>query len=325
MTRTAACGKDANGQTIACGSKTGKSAFLVFFGQQVVEEMLDTQRAGCPPEYINVPIPEDHEYRMKDPGHTVMPLLRSRYAQSSGSGPGNPRQQLNEITPWMDGGLIYGTAKGWSDVLRTFPNGTLHPEGKLASDEDAGYFPARNTLRLPMANPPPPSYHSRWVKGSETAKVDRFFVLGNPRGNENAFLLSFGVVLFRWHNQFAEYLHETRRTWSGERVFQEARKWATATYNSIVYYDWLTQWLGEALEEYPGYDPALDPQIEQFFQTAAMRFGHTLVTPGAYMRDYTCTKCKRLAFYGLGMPGHQPQPGQSAGEGAVRTCNIYWR
>ena len=30
--------------------------------------------------------------------------------------------------------------------------------------------------------------------------------------------------------------------------------WATASYNSIVYNDWLTQWLGEALEPYAGYD-----------------------------------------------------------------------
>ena len=200
MTRSADCGPDDEGLSVACGSKTGKSAFLVFFGQQVVEEILDAQRAGCPPEYFNVPIPEGHEFGStgKIPGKSVMPLLRSRYAQSSGPGPGNPRQQLNEITPWMDGGLIYGTAKGWSHVLRTFPNGSLHPRGQLASDGDTGfgYFPARNTLRHPLANPPPPAFHAQWVDKGETTRVNRFFMLGNPRGNENAFLLSFGVVLF---------------------------------------------------------------------------------------------------------------------------------
>lgn len=41
-------------------------------------------------------------------------------------------EQLNEITPYLDGGLVYGTAKGWADVLRTFTNGTLARHGLLA-------------------------------------------------------------------------------------------------------------------------------------------------------------------------------------------------
>ena len=71
--------------------------------------------------------------------------------------------------------MIYGTAKGWADVLRTFPNGTLHPYGQLASDKDEGLFPVRNDIRLPMANPPPPARHSEYIKAHETAKVKRFY------------------------------------------------------------------------------------------------------------------------------------------------------
>lgn len=184
----------------ACGSKTGKTAFLVFFGQQVVEEILDAQRPGCPPEYFNIHITK--ESKLSKSEKKEMPLLRSRYDQTTGYSPGNPRQQvnkqmkllsrirvnfftlckflhyvlqLNEITPWIDGGLVYGTAKGWADVLRTFPNGSLARDGLLASQDDEGLFPVKNDLRLPMANPPPPAYHHRWVEHHETAKVDRFF------------------------------------------------------------------------------------------------------------------------------------------------------
>ncbi|XP_018017793.1 uncharacterized protein LOC108674361 [Hyalella azteca] len=42
------------------------------------------------------------------------------------------RITLNEITPYLDGGLVYGTAKGWADALRTFSNGSLAPHGLLA-------------------------------------------------------------------------------------------------------------------------------------------------------------------------------------------------
>ena len=83
--------------------------------------------------------------------------------------------KLNEITPWFDGGLVYGTAKGWTDVLRSFPNGTVHKWGELASMDDQGYFPVQNTIRLPMANPPPPARHCTWTQKQETAKVKRFF------------------------------------------------------------------------------------------------------------------------------------------------------
>lgn len=40
--------------------------------------------------------------------------------------------QLNEITPYLDGGLVYGTSKGWADALRTFSNGSLAQDGLLA-------------------------------------------------------------------------------------------------------------------------------------------------------------------------------------------------
>jgi len=88
MTRTPACGKN---KQEACGSKTGKTAFLVFFGQQVVEEVLDAQRPGCPPEYFNIEIPEKNKFNVT--GKKTLPLLRSRWSQTTGQSPGNPRQQ----------------------------------------------------------------------------------------------------------------------------------------------------------------------------------------------------------------------------------------
>lgn len=69
---------------------------------------------------------------------------------------------------------MYGTTKLWSDQLRTYKNGTMDPDGRLAFSHE-GLFPEYNTHRLPMANPPPPFYHGHYTKMHETAKVERFF------------------------------------------------------------------------------------------------------------------------------------------------------
>lgn len=69
---------------------------------------------------------------------------------------------------------MYGITKQWADELRTYANGTIDKDGRLASTDD-GRFPDYNTHRLPMANPPPPFYHHQLVKQHELHKVSRFF------------------------------------------------------------------------------------------------------------------------------------------------------
>ena len=62
---------------------------------------------------------------------------------------------MNEITPWIDGGLVYGTTKAWADALRSFEGGRLADNSMNVEGEEG--FPEENTLGLPMANPPAPA------------------------------------------------------------------------------------------------------------------------------------------------------------------------
>lgn len=64
-----------------------------FLGQHVVEEILDAQRPACPPEYINIEIPDNHSYRTNN--YKEMPVLRTRYDERTGQSPNNPRQQVS--------------------------------------------------------------------------------------------------------------------------------------------------------------------------------------------------------------------------------------
>lgn len=143
-----------------------------------------------------------------------------------------------------------------------------------------------------------------------------FAELGNPRGNENSFLLTFGVLWFRWHNYLASTIRRhnpDRIEWPSERVFNEARKWVIATQQHIIMYEWLPAWTDTShFPRYTKYDPSVDPQIDQFFQSAAFRFGHTLVVPAVYIRDYGRNKCSTNFT-------------ETWGRNAVRTCNVFWR
>ncbi len=65
---------------------------------------------------------------------------------------------------------------------------------------------------------------------SETSSDLTFAEIGNPRGNENPFLLTFGILWFRYHNFKARQLKANHDDWNDERLFNEARKWTIAIY-----------------------------------------------------------------------------------------------
>ena len=44
---------------------------------------------------------------------------RSIYDLATGTDPGNPRQQLNEITGWIDASNVYGSDSERAEALRT--------------------------------------------------------------------------------------------------------------------------------------------------------------------------------------------------------------
>jgi len=139
--------------------------------------------------------------------------------------------------------------------------------------------------------------------------------LGNPRGHENPFLLTMGVIWFRWHNLLAQELKSAHPKWTDTKIFDEARKWVIASHQRIVVYEWLPILLGEELPKYSRYDPSIDPQISHVFQSAAFRFGHTLVTAGGIKRNADCSSVDKLDI---------PNPHHS-NEHIIRTCNSFWK
>ena len=137
-----------------------------------------------------------------------------------------------------------------------------------------------------------------------------FSAIGNPRGDENPFLLSMGILWFRVHQFWARQLHASYKTFEIEEfeedewLFNRARQFTIATYQHIVYDEWLPLFLPRkypegVMDPHPynstigysayfdrlGYNQAINPQVPHIFQSAAMRWGHTVVTPGIWRRQ----------------------------------------
>ncbi|XP_050587416.1 peroxidasin homolog isoform X1 [Bombus affinis] len=181
-----------------------------------------------------------------------------------------PREQLNQLTSYMDGSQVYGYDDALARDLRdlTTDHGLLR-EGPA--------IPGHKPL-LPYANGQFVDCRRNPVESSINC-----FVAGDIRANEQVGLLAMHTIWLREHNRIARSLRDINPQWNGEKLYQEARKIVGAEMQHITYQYWIPHVFGRTAEEllgsYRGYDPNLDASISNVFATAALRFGHTLIQP----------------------------------------------
>uniref|UniRef100_A0A8D2NES2 NAD(P)H oxidase (H2O2-forming) n=1 Tax=Zonotrichia albicollis TaxID=44394 RepID=A0A8D2NES2_ZONAL len=237
-------------------------------GFHVLLDILDTEKPGCPAEFLNIHIPSgDPVFDPAGTGDVVLPFQRVRWAAETGQSPNSPREQTNGVTGWLDGSSIYGPSHSWSDALRSFQGGQLAagPNGSLPRQTDG---------RVPMWKALDPSTGQGGPQG--------IYDLGSAWGNESPFLQAESIAWFRYHNHVAAALAQQHPAWSDEDLFQHARKRVIATFQSIVLYEWLPTLLGTQVPEYQGYQQHLDPSLSPEFVAAARQFLATMVPPGVY-------------------------------------------
>uniref|UniRef100_UPI003AAC009E dual oxidase 1 isoform X1 n=1 Tax=Centroberyx gerrardi TaxID=166262 RepID=UPI003AAC009E len=280
-------------------STRNQTVLSVFFGYHVTFEIFDSRLPGCPPEFMNIPIPTgDPFFDPSGTGKVLLPFQRGPWDKESSQSPNNPRIQVNLVTAWIDGSSIYGPSTSWSDSLRSFSGGLL----TSGSEWD---MPKQGGERYLMWSAADPSTGEHGPQG--------LYELGNAWANENMFTAAEGIIWFRYHNYVASKLHEEHPEWSDEKLFQNARKTVVATFQNIALYEWLPGYLGnKTLPPYPGYQKFVDPGISPEFQAAAIRFGITMVPPGVYMRNRTCHFRKIIDIDGSLSP-------------AMRLCNSFWK
>nr|XP_057932001.1 dual oxidase 1 isoform X2 [Doryrhamphus excisus] len=280
-------------------STNNQTVLSLFFGYHIVFEIINSRATGCPPEFMNIPVPRgDPVFDPTGTGEVLLPFQRGPWDKDTGQSPSNPRTPVNMVTAWIDGSSIYGPSTSWSDSLRSFSGGLLASTLEWNMPKEA----AGHGLMWSAADP---------VSGHHGPQG--LYELGNAWANENIFTAAEGIIWFRYHNYVASKLQEEHPQWSDEELFQNARKTVVATFQNIALYEWLPVYLGDrTLPPYPGYQKFVDPAISPEFQAAAMRLGITMAPPGVYMRNRTCHFRSTINMDGSSSP-------------ALRLCNSFWK
>ena len=79
-------------ETLSFSSLTFSIQYLASLAaQHVAHEIVDTSRPGCPPEYMNIDVPDSNKGKYD---YKFIPFTRSNYHSDSGKSPNKPRQQV---------------------------------------------------------------------------------------------------------------------------------------------------------------------------------------------------------------------------------------
>jgi len=221
----------------------------------------------CPDPFFD-PLPCDNE---------VIGLNRSVFDPSTGTS--DPRQQLNQITAYIDASNVYGSdAVRANDLRENLGSGKLRTS--IASNGEV-LLPF-NTNGLPNAG------------GTGSS----FFIAGDVRANEQAGLTAMHTLFVREHNRLAQdigdrlaanepalvqkrdqFLNDNPGLDQGDFIYEAARAVVGAQIQIITYEEFIPVLLGPgALTPYSGYDDLVNVQITNEFSTAAYRFGHTMIS-----------------------------------------------
>jgi peroxidase len=247
-----------NAQATSIPNPLGASDYLWQWGQ-FLDHDLDRTDGSDPPEPANIAVPLGDPFFDPPPGTGAaeIPCDRSLYDPATGSPALGPRQQMNQITAWIDASNVYG-----SDPTRAAALRASDGSGRLKTS--AGNLLPFNEAGLPNAG------------GTSSA----LFLAGDVRANEQVGLTAMHTLFMREHNRWVALLAAEHPDWDGDRLYEKARQLVGAEMQVITYREFLPALLGrDPLPPYRGYDPNVRADIANEFATAAYRFGHSALSP----------------------------------------------
>ena len=187
----------------------------------------------------------------------TLAFTRSQFYPGTGTGPDNPREQINSLTAFIDASQVYG-----SDWSRAYALRANDGTGKLRTSGGGEYLP----------------YNLGGLDNDGGATRRDLFLAGDVRANEQTGLITLHTLFLREHNRLAEEIGVEYPDLTGNELYEIARKIVGAQMQVITYNEFLPKLLGPgAIAPYGGYDPGVDPSITNEFSAAAFRVGHTML------------------------------------------------
>ncbi|KAG1649572.1 Peroxidasin [Nymphon striatum] len=216
------------------------------------------------------------------------------------------RQQMNQITSYIDASSVYGSDKCDGNKLRSFARGKLN----VTRPRFQGRKPL---LPLTGANHECKSPSGLCFDAGKSSLLIFCFCCclkslyihrycmstGDIRASEQPGLASLHTIFMRQHNAIVEFLSRVNRHWNDEQLYQNGRRINGAILQHIAYKEFLPRVLGwDYIYKYDldllpqGYSDKYDEKCKanllNEFAGAAFRFGHSLIRPTLpkYGRNY---------------------------------------
>ncbi|XP_015219225.2 eosinophil peroxidase-like isoform X1 [Lepisosteus oculatus] len=241
------------------------------------------QASPCFP--IRIP---SNDTRIQDRSACI-PFFRSAPACGTGDngyafGAPNVRQQINALTAFLDVGQVYGSEESLAKTLRNLTNDLgLLAVNQEFTDNGRELLPFK-TMSINMCAT------RRKVTQNNSLQEIPCFVAGDVRVDENIGLTSVHTLFVREHNRLARALSKLNPHWSGEEIYQVARKIMGGYHQVMTLRDFLPHIVGpdtmaRLLPAYTGYDEGIDASIANVFATAAFRFAHLMLQPFMFRLD----------------------------------------
>jgi hypothetical protein len=187
-------------QSVSIPNTLSASDYVWQWGQ-FLDHDIDLTDGTDPPEPDDITVPAGDPYF--DPGASgtvVISFNRSLYDPATGTDSANPRQQLNEITSWIDASNVYG-----SDIERALA---------LRSNDGSGRLRTGDNNLLPFND------EGLANAGGDSAEL---FLAGDVRANEQVGLTAMHTLFMREHNRLASAA--TRPPVSRQPAIQYSPAW----------------------------------------------------------------------------------------------------